>query len=210
MSSSTVSSDAAPSAKSPYQAPLESASLSRNELSLRFAAFFIITFLGCVADLASKHFVFAWLGLPSGAQNIYWLVEGYVGIETALNFGALFGMGQNMVWFFATMSFVALAGVGIWLTRYQAIKDWMLTVTLGLVTGGILGNLYDRLGLWSDFTVFAVRDWIRISYQDHVWPNFNIADSLLVCGAVLLFWHSLRNPHAKSETESETPLADAA
>lgn len=192
---------------SPYDSPSRQTALGSTKL--RICCFFGIALTGCVADLLTKHYVFAWLGLPSGNQNIYWLVPDYVGIETALNYGALFGMGQNKVWFFATMSFVALGGISFWLTRHRAIDDGLLTITLGLVTGGILGNLYDRLGIWSNFQIFAVRDWIRFSYQQHVWPNFNIADSLLVCGAALLFWHSLKHPHSAA-TEEDKPLADAA
>ena len=150
--------------------------------------------VGCLADLISKSWVFLSLGAPTGIQKIYWLIEGYVGLETSLNYGALFGMGQGRVWFFAVMSFVALFGIGCWLIKFKAVDDRVLTVTLGIVTGGILGNLYDRLGMWSNFQTFAVRDWIRLSYNydQYVWPNFNIADSLLVCGAALLVWHSFK------------------
>ena len=67
-------------------------------------------------------------------------------------------------------------------------------VSLGMVMAGILGNLYDRLGLSNDSwygpgntapgAVHAVRDWILWQASDNWrWPNFNIADSLLVCGA---------------------------
>ena len=162
----------------------------------RYGWFLGLALVGCAADLVTKALVFDRMGPPNGFENIHWLVEGYVGIETALNQGALFGLGHGMVWLFATMSFVALAGIAYWLIRRGAIDDWLLTLTLGIVTGGILGNLYDRLGIWSDFQVYAVRDWIRLSYayDDYVWPNFNIADSLLVCGAGLLVWHSFRHP----------------
>ncbi len=163
----------------------------------RTIIFFGLALTGCVTDLVTKSVIFAWLGEPQpGRINIYWLIEGYVGIETALNEGALFGVGQKMVWLFAVMSCVALLGIGYWLAWRKASDDIVLTVTLGLITGGILGNLYDRLGLWSNFQTYAVRDWIRLSYDYHhfVWPNFNVADSLLVCGAALLVWHSMRVP----------------
>jgi len=178
----------------------------------RWVCFFGLAIVGCLADLLSKQYVFSWLGVPTGQVNIYWLIEGYVGIETALNHGALFGLGQNKVWFFATMSFVALGGVAYWLVKVRGIDDWILTITLGLITGGILGNLYDRLGIWSGMTEFAVRDWIRLSYDynAYVWPNFNIADSLLVCGAGLLFWHSFKNPEAAQQAADKQKLADAA
>lgn len=164
----------------------------------RYAWYFGLAVVGCCADLATKSTVFDRMGAPTGRENIHWLIEGYVGIETALNQGALFGLGHGMVWLFAVMSFLALGGIGFWLVMRGAIDDWLLTLTLGIVTGGILGNLYDRLGLWSNFQIHAVRDWIRLSYayDEYVWPNFNIADSLLVCGAGLLIWHSFRHPDA--------------
>lgn len=168
---------------------------------------------GCLADLVSKSIVFSQLGGPSGGHSIHWIVDGYFGLETALNHGALFGFGQHMVWLFASMSFIAIGGIVYWLGFKDGVNDWLLTLTLGLVTGGILGNLYDRLGIWSGFEIFAVRDWIRFSYPitdasglrdvtTYVWPNFNIADSLLVCGAVLLFLHSFQQPEMQSEKSS--------
>lgn len=163
--------------------------------------FVSLAVVGSAIDLWTKAAVFSWLGAPNGQQNIYWLIPGYVGIETSLNHGALFGMGQGKVWFFVMMSFIALIGITVWLARYRAIEDWLLTTTLGVVCGGIIGNLYDRLGIWSDFKIYAVRDWIRFSYDTnaYVWPNFNIADSLLVCGAALLVWHAYQNPHPEDK-----------
>ena len=162
---------------------------------VRLGWFLGVALLGCAVDLVTKSLVFSWLGQPQvGREKIIWVVKDYVGIETALNRGALFGAMQGFVWFFCAMSFVALAGIAFWLFRKRALDDGLLTFTLALITGGILGNLYDRLGIWSRFEQFAVRDWIRFSYNynAYVWPNFNIADSLLVCGALLLVWHSYK------------------
>jgi signal peptidase II len=71
-----------------------------------------------------------------------------------------------------------------------------------VITGGILGNLYDRLGLWDHRGLppelhHGVRDWILFVWPEvrlrifNPWPNFNLADSLLVCGAILLVLHAL-------------------
>lgn len=161
----------------------------------RHLTFLLIAGVGCAADLATKAWVFALLG-PPGGQTL-WLWRPFVGLQTSLNRGALFGMGQGKVWLFASLSVAAVIGILYWLFFAAAAYDWLLTVALGAVTAGVLGNLYDRLGLWTmpgnpGQRVFAVRDWILLQYGAWVWPNFNLADSFLVCGAALLMWHAFR------------------
>jgi signal peptidase II len=174
----------------------------------RYFIFFSLALLGCAADLLTKELIFRWRGLP-GPQGIVWLVKGYVGIETALNRGALFGMGAGGSRYFAFLAIGAVIGVVVWLFLLRAARDRLLTVALGIISGGILGNLYDRLGLWDHGPLppamqnqgyeTAVRDWILFcwNFKQFTWPNFNIADSLLVCGAGLLLWHAflLREPN---------------
>jgi len=162
----------------------------------RYVVFLTIALGGCAVDLATKAWIFAWPPGP-GRRGEWWLFENYVGIQQALNQGALFGLGQGFSLGFAALSVAALLGIAIWLFVYQAAQDRLLTIALGSVCGGILGNLYDRLGLpglldKDGQTVRAVRDWILFCYHDYIWPNFNIADCLLVCGAGLLAFHSLR------------------
>ena len=140
---------------------------------------------------------------PSGG-----FYRGLFGIETSLNTGALFGLGNDRVLWFAALSAVAFVGIVIWFVVGRVGRDLGLTVVLGCITAGILGNLYDRLGLWSIDDqgrpqIFAVRDWIRFSYGTYVWPNFNIADALLVCSAAYLIWNSFRVP---ASPKSSSPL----
>lgn len=175
----------------------------------RYVVFFSIAIIGCAADLLTKHWVFQWLGYPP-PSNPWWLWEGYIGIETTYNRGALFGAWQGYSSVFAALSIVAAVGILVWLFRYRAAHDLLLTIALACVMGGIGGNLYDRLGLWYDGSAVemqhvdgiyrdAVRDWILFRYEQYTWPNFNIADSLLVCGAALLVWHGFfqKDPYAK-------------
>ena len=102
-------------------------------------------------------------------------------------------MGQGQGWLFAILSLFALVGICVWLFVFKAAQSKWMLVAMGLVTGGIIGNLYDRLGIPKLPIEFrgGVRDWILFRYQDYVWPNFNIADSLLVAGAIMLAIHSL-------------------
>ena len=173
---------------------------------VRWAAYFSIAVVCTACDLLTKHWVFQWRGLP-GQQSPWWLIEPYVGIETAVNPGALFGMGAGFGPAFAGLSIVAAAAIVVWLAKYRAIESWWLVVALGGVTGGIFGNLYDRLGLWDPPASMpdwqsGVRDWILFRYGEHVWPNFNIADSLLVCGAIILAAHAFLNQSPDDKPKS--------
>lgn len=161
----------------------------------RWTTFVLLASCGTVVDLWTKAFMFDWRGLP-GESAPWWLLEPYVGIETAVNPGALFGMGAGFGMVFAILSIIAGVAILIWLSKFRAIDSWWLVCALGFVMGGIFGNLYDRLGLWNPPAAVpiwqnGVRDWILLQYNDQwVWPNFNIADSLLVCGAIMLAVHS--------------------
>jgi len=171
----------------------------------RYLVFFSVAIVGCLIDLATKRLVFGWLGMPC-QQSTYWVWSNVFGFQTSLNEGALFGLGQGMVWLFTALSIAAAAGILYWLFWAGAARDWLLTIALGCVTAGILGNLYDRLGLWNDGngeTILAVRDWILVMIGRFHWPNFNIADSLLVCGAGLLIRHALR-----TELQSESQATE--
>jgi len=184
----------------------------------RIALFFSIATLGCLADLVSKRIVFDWLGMP-GEQPVWWLIDGWFGFHTSLNQGALFGLGQGYVSVFALLSVIAAVGVFVWLFVYGAAADRLLTIALACVTAGILGNLYDRLGLhgltWPagyvghapGTSVYAVRDWILVMIGSWPWPTFNIADSLLVCGAGLLIWHGIWE--GKSDSANSTNSANS-
>lgn len=170
----------------------------------RYLVFFAIAAVGCLVDLLTKHWAFEKLGMPGGRP--WWLWQGVFGFQTSLNEGALFGMGQGFVPLFAVLSIVAAVAILFWLFVAGAARDWILTVALGLVMAGTFGNLYDRLGLhdlrWNFANrlhevgdpVYAVRDWILVMIGRWPWPTFNIADSMLVCGAALLILHAIWTP----------------
>lgn len=114
---------------------------------------------------------------------------GFSGLQTwsapimpRVNHGALFGMGgehkglANNV--FAGISAAAAIAILIWgLQRKTAREKWLIAA-LGLILGGTIGNLYDRL-------VFGgVRDFLY--FYKIEWPVFNVADCCLVVGAGLL------------------------
>ena len=178
----------------------------------RGSLFFVLALTGVLGDLVTKEIVFERMGLP-GESDPKWIIDGILGIQTAVNPGAVFGVGAGKGLFFAAFSIVAIVGIGLWLFRFGGYCSKWLTVTLGLITGGILGNLYDRLGFWwEDYLPVewksGVRDWILFRIEGvpflDPWPNFNIADALLVIGAAMIFYYSLVLDIAKEDPEEAT------
>lgn len=208
----TVSSvPAAP--KSVSNAATVGAPLTSSARVLRIAVFLGLAAFGAALDLATKHLVFAWRTWEQFNQT-WWLIDEHVGIQTSVNPGALFGMGAGYTWGFVALSFIALVAIGYFVFVRPQMLDWWLTISVGLVTGGILGNLYDRLGFWRsslvpEFVGSGVRDWILVRFEGvpffDPWPNFNIADCCLVVGACLLAVHSLRaDPKERSSSQLGT------
>ncbi len=101
----------------------------------------------------------------------------------AHNYGAAFSFLANQPgwqrWFFACIALVVSVGLTVWLLRLPVQNRW-LHVSLSLLVGGAVGNLYDRalLGYVVDFLDF----W----YGDYHWPAFNVADSAICVGAAVL------------------------
>jgi signal peptidase II len=77
----------------------------------------------------------------------------------------------------------------VYLLRRHA-SDPMFCFALALILGGAMGNVIDRVVLG------AVVDFLDLHLAGYHWPAFNVADSAISCGAVLLIWDSLRRPRA--------------
>ncbi len=186
----------------------------------RYALFFLPLLIGVAADLISKSYVFGKYFDPvRAAENlpqfvgVWWIPEVF-GIQTSTNPGALFGIGKGYSSFFAAFSVVALVGIVLWLFPWKAAWDRWLTFSLGLISGGIIGNFYDRVG-WGYQPGYPeeirtnVRDWLLFRLEGvpffDPWPNFNIADSILVAGAIMLFLHAIfLAPPAAEKTIEKT------
>ncbi|HEX3149961.1 MAG TPA: signal peptidase II [Gemmataceae bacterium] len=128
-------------------------------------------------------------------------------VPPAVNNGALWNLGGQFKTdankFFAAVSLLAAAGISIWALRKKSAPDRVLFFALGLILGGTLGNLYDRI-------VFGgVRDFLCFYWFE--FPVFNVADSCLVVGATLLllqaFFAKKAAPMATAETSPPQPPA---
>ncbi|HEX2191905.1 MAG TPA: signal peptidase II, partial [Acidimicrobiales bacterium] len=77
-------------------------------------------------------------------------------------------------------------------TRGDLVRRPLLAVTAGLVLGGALGNLADRLFRSPGLLRGAVVDFVELRW----WPVFNVADSAITCGCLLLLWSGWRSAEA--------------
>ncbi len=105
-------------------------------------------------------------------------------IVLAYNKGAAFSLLANAGgWqrlFFSTIAVVASVGI-IWVLRKHH-QNRLMSLSLSLILGGALGNLIDRIAYGH------VVDFIQVFYSTYYWPAFNIADSAITIGAILLAW----------------------
>ncbi|MGO9503185.1 MAG: signal peptidase II [Streptosporangiaceae bacterium] len=125
-------------------------------------------------DIVSKAVVVARL---SGGKIVR-LLGGFLTLLESRNSGAAFSIGTS-----ATIVFTVIAiGVIIFILRTsRRIRSVPWAIALGLLLGGATGNLTDRIFRSPGFGRGHVVDWIEVPH----WPVFNLADSAIVCGAIL-------------------------
>jgi signal peptidase II len=110
------------------------------------------------------------------------------------NYGAAFSFlhdaGGWQRWLFTIIAFVVSA-LMLWWLRQTNQKQIILPVAFSLIIGGAIGNAYDRLvhGYVIDFLV--------LYYQDWYWPVFNVADTAICIGAILLIIDMFKNKEEK-------------
>jgi signal peptidase II len=140
---------------------------------------FVAIALAVVAlDVVTKSIVVSQLG-PRGQVR---LLGGAIYLIETRNAGAAFSVGTGATILLTAVAIVVIAVIVRAARRLQSI-GW--AVALGLVLGGALGNLVDRLFRAPGIGRGHVVDWISLFCNDgHIWPVFNLADSAICCGAV--------------------------
>ena len=83
-------------------------------------------------------------------------------------------------WLFTVLAIAVAIGITAWLSRLDARRQWLLALSLSLILAGALGNLIDRLRLGH------VIDFIVVHWHDAYFPAFNVADSAITVGAILM------------------------
>lgn len=142
-------------------------------------------------DQVTKHFA-------SHILSMYQPIPIVPGFNLTLmhNTGAAFSFlsqaGGWQRWFFIGIASVVSIVIIVWMNGLPKNKYWLLTA-LALILGGAIGNVCDRIILGY------VIDFIEVYYGDMFWPAFNIADSAITIGAIMLIIDSLFLKEAEIE-----------
>jgi signal peptidase II len=110
------------------------------------------------------------------------VIKGFLEFCYVENRGAAFGILQNKRWFFIVLTIIICAGMAYYLFTYKDTR-MILRISLAFILGGAIGNLIDRIRLGY------VVDMIHITAINY--PVFNVADSFVVIGTILLAWYLL-------------------
>ncbi len=134
-------------------------------------------------DLATK----AWASAAIAAGDVH-VVTPFLNLVLWHNPGAAFsflaGAGGWQRWFFIGVA-IAVSAVVLAMLRRSG-SNRLLALALALVLGGAAGNLWDRI------TLGHVVDFIQLHAAGYYWPAFNVADSAISVGVVLILWDGFR------------------
>jgi signal peptidase II len=128
------------------------------------------------------------------------VIPGVLSFSYTTNSGGAFGFGRSAPWLFAGATIVVGAVIVVVSTRPMRPS---VAIGLGLILGGALGNLTDRIANGPGFGG-AVTDFVDF----HVWPVFNLADSAIVIGAVILAATSAFGDDEREREPNSGPAPD--
>ena len=149
----------------------------------RYVVFFLIALLLVVADQLTK----GWIreNLAIGQSLFRWGIFEIARVPP--NTGAAFGLFPDQTFLLVIVSGIGIAFILVYAfilyRRYPFLDSWLSRVTLGMILGGTIGNLIERL-LYLLGRSGGVTDFVHIGW----WPPFNLADSAVVVGVILLIY----------------------
>jgi signal peptidase II len=157
--------------------------------------YYLVALLILVADHVTKWIANTELQPPKSIE----IIPGYLNLSRVYNTGVAFGFLDDVDYFWKPYALAALAVIAVIVIFIYSMRmpgdRRLLQLALAITMGGILGNLADRIfrGYVIDFIEFHI-------HEAFYWPTFNIADSAITVGIVLLLLDALINPAAEDAT----------
>jgi signal peptidase II len=148
--------------------------------------FLLTVVLLVILDQVTKYFIHTDMSLHESIP----VIPGFFSITYIRNPGAAFGFlaGASPTFRYVFFIGITIAAIGLILHYLQtyAAGDHLLTISLGMILSGAVGNLIDRVRFGE------VIDFLDVYLGTAHWPAFNIADSAISVGAFILFIHLIR------------------
>jgi signal peptidase II len=143
-----------------------------------------------IADQLTKMMVLGSLKLYESIE-----ITSFFSLTHVHNYGAAFSfLADEDGWqqyFLVSISVIASIAIILWMSKTSTKQPYKL-IALSLILSGAIGNLIDR-------AVFGfVIDFINLHYQDFYWPVFNVADTAITLGVILLLLVDFKQDKAKS------------
>lgn len=152
-----------------------------NDIRKLYAYFLIAVFI-VITDLVTKELAEVYL-----AKNSMSIIPGFFDLVLVWNTGAAFGILGQAPELIRKVVLVGSSLIAATIATVYVVKKfrslvWLEIITLSLIAGGAVGNLYDR------FFIGAVRDFLDFYVGEHHWPAFNVADASISVGIALFLF----------------------
>ncbi len=151
--------------------------------------YYFLSLILVIADQLTKMMVLGSLKLYESIE-----ITSFFSITHVHNYGAAFSfLADEDGWqqyFLVSISAIASIAIILWMSKTSTKQPYKL-IALSLILSGAIGNLIDR-------AVFGfVIDFINLHYQDFYWPVFNVADTAITLGVILLLLVDFKQDKAK-------------
>jgi len=146
---------------------------------------FFVSVLVVLFDQLTKYWALAYL-TPYETKPFFPGLSWTLAFNSGSAFSFLAESGRWHAWFFTGFSALISLVLVVWIARLNAARLFKQAFALALILGGAVGNLIDRV------RIGYVVDFIDVFYKSYHWPVFNIADSAICVGAVLLMIEWIR------------------
>jgi len=163
---------------------LEKEAGSSNPKARSFLIWMSVALVVVILDQVTKRAIINWIPLYDSIP-----INSFLNITHLRNTGAAFSILADAPgwqrWFFISLASLVSLFIAHWIWKIRGSGQTVLCAGLALVLGGALGNVIDRVLLGS------VVDFIQVMIFGWPFPSFNVADSAISVGAVLLIFDSL-------------------
>ncbi|MFC1658945.1 signal peptidase II [Pseudomonadota bacterium] len=169
-------------------------------LSKKYFLIILISIFTFILDQITKYVAFAYVNKvieqTSGVSNLI-RITGFFNISKVWNTGISFGMFSSIYGAQIILSIITILIIAVVIFWSIKVTKTHILVAIGLILGGAFGNLIDRLRFG------AVADFLDFHIASYHWPSFNIADSVVFIGVVIIIIDDLFFSPRTRKTENK-------